>query len=107
MKGMPGGMQQFLKQANQMQQRMQKLQGELAGKQYDASSGGGAVTVVVSGESKIVSLKISDDVIKSGDAEMLQDLILTAVNEAIKKSKDSYETEMNKITGGLAIPGMF
>lgn len=107
MKGMQGGMQQLMKQVNQMQSRMKKLQDELALREYEATSGGGAVTIKVSGENILLNVKISDDVMKSGDAEMLQDLILTATNEAIKKSKETAQVEMEKVTGGVSIPGLF
>jgi len=107
MKGMQGGMQQFIKQANHLQAKVQKLQEELAVREYEASSGGNAVVAKVNGNHEIVSLKISDEVMKSGDAEMLQDLILTAVNEAVKSAKKTSETEMNKVTGGMSLPGLF
>lgn len=105
--GMPGGMAQLMKQANQMQIKMKKLQEELATRTYEASSGGGAVKVVINGQTVIQSVTISPDVIQSGDAEMLQDMILTAVNEAIKTAKDTSSKEMEKITGGMNLPGMF
>ena len=107
MKGMPGGMAQLMKQANQMQIKMKKTQEELALKEYEAASGGGAVKVKVNGDHKIINLTIDPEVMKSGDVEMLQDLITTAVNEAVKVAKDTSAKEMEKITGGLNIPGMF
>jgi DNA-binding YbaB/EbfC family protein len=107
MKGMPGGMQQFIKQANQLQAKAQKLQEEMATREFSASSGGDAVKVTVTGDNKIVKLEISEDVFKSGDQEMLQDLVLTAANEALKTAKKTSEDEMNKLTGGLSLPGLF
>jgi len=107
MKGMPGGLQAFIKQANQMQQRAQKLQEELAKKNFESSSGGGAVTAVVNGSYLIQSLSVKEDVVKSGDVEMLQDLILTAVNEAINSARKETEAEMAKLTGGVSMPGLF
>lgn len=107
MKGMPGGMAQLMKQANQMQMRMKKAQEDLALKEYEATSGGGAVAVKVNGDYKITNLTIDPEVMKAGDVEMLQDLITTAVNEAVKTAKDISAKEMEKITGGLNIPGMF
>lgn len=107
MKGMPGGMAQLMKQANQMQMKMKKTQEELALKEYEAASGGGAVKVKVNGDYKILSLTIDPEVMKSGDVEMLQDLITTAANEAMKIAKDTSAKEMEKVTGGLNIPGMF
>ena len=107
MKGFSGGMAQLMKQANQMQTRMKKTQDELAKHEYEASSGGGAVTVKVNGEYKMMSLTINNDVMKSGDVEMLQDLILTATNEAVKIARETSQKEMEKITGGMNVPGLF
>ncbi|XGC80687.1 YbaB/EbfC family nucleoid-associated protein [Bdellovibrio bacteriovorus] len=107
MKGMPGGMAQLMKQANQMQMKMKKAQEELSKKEYEASSGGGAVKVKVNGEHLLTSLTIDAEVLKAGDVEMLQDMILSATNEAIKTAKDTSSKEMEKITGGMNIPGMF
>ena len=105
--GMPGGMAQLMKQANQMQNKMKKAQEELAKREYEGTAGGGAVSVVVNGDHFIVSTKIDTEVMKSGDAEMLQDLIKAAVNDAVQKAKKTSQEEMEKITGGLGIPGMF
>lgn len=105
--GMPGGMAQLMKQANQMQMRMKKAQEDLAKKEYEASSGGGAVKVKVNGEYNILSLTISPDVMKDGDVEMLKDMILSATNEAMKTARETSAAEMGKITGGMNIPGMF
>jgi DNA-binding YbaB/EbfC family protein len=102
-----GGMAQLMKQANQMQLKMKKLQEELAQKDYDGTAGGGAVKVTVSGESVLKAVVISDDVFKSGDKEMLQDLILAAANDALKVAKETSSKEMEKITGGMNIPGLF
>lgn len=107
MKGMPGGMAQLMKQANQMQMRMKKTQEELAKREYEATSGGGAVKVKVNGDHLLLSLTIDPEVIKDGDAEMLQDMILSATNEAIKTARETSAKEMEKITGGMNIPGMF
>lgn len=104
---MPGGMAQLMKQANQMQMKMKKTQEELAQKTYEASSGGGAVKVTVSGDNVIKAISISADIMGSGDVEMLQDLIMTATNEALKTAKETSNKEMEKITGGLSIPGLF
>lgn len=107
MKGLPGGMAGLMKQANQMQNRMKKLQEELAQKTYEATSGGGAVKIVVTGENKITTVQIDPEVLKAGDVEMLQDMITTAANEALKTAKETSQKEMEKITGGLNIPGLF
>ncbi|WP_413612771.1 YbaB/EbfC family nucleoid-associated protein [Bdellovibrio sp. HCB-110] len=107
MKGMQGGMAQLMKQANQMQMKMKKAQEELAKKEYEATSGGGAVKVKVNGDHMITSLTIDPEVLKAGDVEMLQDMVMSATNEAVKVAKDTSAKEMEKITGGLNIPGMF
>ena len=107
MKGMPGGMAQLMKQANQMQMKMKKAQDDLALAEYEATSGGGAVKVKVNGNHMITALTIDAEVLKAGDVEMLQDMILSAVNEAVKTARDTSAKEMEKITGGLNIPGMF
>lgn len=96
----------LMKQARQLQERMARLQEELGTRTVEASSGGGMVTVVANGKNEIVSLKIDREVLGSGDAEMLQDLILAAVNEGIRKSQAMVSSEMSKLTGGLNIPGM-
>lgn len=104
--GMQGGMANLMRQANQLQIKMKKAQEELATREYQGTSGGGAVTVTVRGEHEMVGLKINDDVMKSGDIEMLQDLILTATNDALKKAKETSSAEMEKLTGGMSIPGL-
>ena len=107
MKGMPGGMAQLMKQANQMQMRMKKAQEELAQKIYDGTAGGGAVKITVTGENMVKTVTISAELMKSGDTEMLQDLILAATNDAMKVAKETSAKEMEKITGGMNIPGLF
>ena len=102
-----GGMQALMRQANQMQARMKKAQEEMATREFDATSGGGAVKAVVTGDGKLKSMLIQKEVIESGDAEMLQDLVVTAVNEALKTAKTTSDEEMSKITGGFSMPGMF
>lgn len=105
MKGMMGGMAGLMKQANQMQMKMKKMQEELATREFTATSGGGAVTAKVNGENKVLALTIDPEVIKSGDAEMLQDMVISALNEALKTAKDTSSQEMSKITGGMNLPG--
>jgi DNA-binding YbaB/EbfC family protein len=107
MKNFPGGMQSFMRQAQQMQAKMAKLQEELATKTIEASSGGGAVTAVTTGSQMLSAIKINKEVVNPEDVEMLQDLIMTAVNESLKKSKAMSETEMAKVTGGVSMPGLF
>lgn len=105
MKGF-GGMQQLMKQANQMQMKMKKLQEEFATREFVASSGGGAVEVTVLGESQIKTVNIDKDVFSEGDPEMLQDMLVLACNEALTKSKEEYKVASEKITGGMSLPGM-
>jgi len=102
--GMQGGMANLMRQANQLQLKMKKVQEELAEREYEGTSGGGAVTVKVKGQDQLISLKISDDVMKSGDVDMLQDMILTATNDALKKAKETHAAEMEKVTGGFNLP---
>ncbi len=104
---MQGGMANLMRQANQLQLKVKKMQEELSTREYEGTSGGGAVTVKVKGETEIISLKINDDVVKSGDVEMLQDLVLTATNDALKRARETHAKEMEKVTGGFNMPGMF
>lgn len=101
-----GGMHNLVRQANQMQTKMKKLQEELAEKEYTGTSGGGAVTVVVKGENTIHSIQIDPEIFKEGDAEMLQDMITTAANDALTSAKKDNEEQMEKITGPMNIPGV-
>lgn len=105
MKGMAGGMAGLMKQANQMQMKMKKLQEELATREFSGTSGGGAVTAKVNGDNKVLALTINPEVLTSGDAEMLQDMVISAVNDALKTAKDTSSQEMSKITGGMSLPG--
>lgn len=98
--------QNIMKQAQQMQAKMMKLQEELAAKTVEASAGGGMVTAVVNGKYELISLKIEKDVVNPDDVEMLQDLIVAALNEAIRKSQEMAQAEMAKLTGGINIPGL-
>ncbi|MCS6838595.1 MAG: YbaB/EbfC family nucleoid-associated protein [Bdellovibrionaceae bacterium] len=106
MKGFSGSMSELIRQANQMQTKMKKVQEELAKQTFEGSSGGGAIKVTVTGEYLVKSVTIDPEFLKTPDTEMLQDMILTAVNEAIKNAKETSQKEMQKITGGLAIPGL-
>lgn len=98
-------MQNMLKKAKKMQEEMQKMQDELRQKTVDVSVGGGAVSLSMSGDKLITSLKISKDAINPNDSEMLEDLITTAVNEASKKADEMIAQGMSKVTGGLGLPG--
>jgi len=101
------GMNEMLRQAQVMQRKMTQKQEELKGMEVEATSGGGMVTVKATGAQEIVSVAIEPSVVESGDVEMLQDLVLTAANEALKKSKELMEKELASVTGGLNIPGLF
>ena len=96
----------IMKQAQKMQAQMAKVQEELAQKTVEASAGGGMVTVVVTGKQEIMSIAIEPEVIDASDKEMLQDLVVAAVNEGLRKSQEMVAEEMKKITGGLQIPGL-
>ncbi|RJP90527.1 MAG: YbaB/EbfC family nucleoid-associated protein [Desulfobacteraceae bacterium] len=99
-------MKQLMKQAQQMQNKMARMQEEMALKTIEASSGGGMVKVVANGKQEIVSISIEKEVVDPEDVEMLQDLILAAVNEALAQSQKMVSSEMSKLTGGLNIPGL-
>lgn len=94
----------LMKQAQQMQERVKKLQEEAAGKTVEASSGGGMVTVVANGRQEVLSIKIDPSVVDPKDIEMLQDLVAAAVNEALRKSQDLMKEEMGKLTAGMGLP---
>jgi DNA-binding YbaB/EbfC family protein len=97
----------LLKQAQEMHAKIAQLQEEMAGKTVEASSGGGMVNIVMNGKQEVVSLRIDPEVANREDVEMLQDLIIAALNEAIRKSQEMMTEEMKKVTGGLNIPGLF
>ena len=100
------GMGQMMKQAQKLQSQMMKLQEELAEKTVESSSGGGMVTVVANGRQQIVTIKIENEVVDPDDVDMLQDLVLAAVNDALTKAQEMVSSEMGKLTGGLNIPGL-
>ena len=102
-----GGLGNIMKQAQQMQARIARVQQELETREVEATAGGGMVTARVNGKQQVLDLKIEKDVVDPEDVEMLQDLVLAAVNEAVKKSQDMIQEEMSKVTGGMNIPGMF
>ncbi len=97
----------MVKQAHAMQQKMAQIQEELGKQTVEASAGGGMVSAVVNGKQRLVSLKIEREAVDPEDVEMLQDLVMAAVNEAVKKSQELLQQEMGKLTGGLNIPGLF
>ena len=109
-KGVGGGngnMQSMIKQAKQMQEEMGKLQEELDVREYTVTAGGGAVTAVVDGKHIVKKLEIKPEVVDPEDVDMLADLVMAAVNEAIRQAVDTSEAEMSKITGGINMPGLF
>ncbi|MFP4226902.1 MAG: YbaB/EbfC family nucleoid-associated protein [Desulfobacterales bacterium] len=96
----------MMKQAQQLQNKMEKLQEEMADKTIEASAGGGMVKAVANGRQQIVSVSIEKEVVDPEDVEMLQDLIVAAINDALAQSQQMVSEEMNKLTGGMNIPGM-
>ncbi len=102
-----GNMNNMMKQVQKMQQQMEAAQKEIEDKEIETTSGGGAVNVVVTGKKVLKTLKIDPEVVDSDDVEMLEDLIVAAINEAFRKADEVSEQEMKKVTGGLNIPGMF
>ena len=99
-------MNDLMKQAQQMQKRMLEIREELANRTVEATVGGGMVTAVVNGQQEVKSLRITPEVVDPEDTEMLEDLIVAAVNEALQQSQELMSAEMSKLTGGLKIPGL-
>ena len=100
------GMGKMMKQAQQLQAKMLKLQEEMASKTVETTSGGGMIKVVANGKQQLVSIQIEKEVVDPDDVEMLEDLVLAAVNDALIKSNEMVAQEMGKLTGGLNIPGL-
>ncbi|HXL45053.1 MAG TPA: YbaB/EbfC family nucleoid-associated protein [Candidatus Binatia bacterium] len=96
----------IMKEAQKLQQQLAAVQEEVAKRKVDATAGGGMVTVEANGKQELVSIKIDREVINPDDAQMLEDLVLAACNEAIRKSRDMVQQELSKLTGGLKIPGL-
>lgn len=105
--GMPGNMGNLMKQAQRMQKQMEDKQKEMEEKTFEASSGGGAVVVTVSGKKEVTSIKLSEEVVDPDDIEMLEDLIVAATNEALRKLEEENASAMNSIAGGLGNLGGF
>lgn len=99
-------MMKLMKQAQSMQKNMEKIQADLAAREYEASSGGGVVKAVVSGGMQVTRVEIDPKVVDPADVEMLQDLVVSAVNSALENAREDAASEMAKVTGGLGIPGM-
>ena len=108
-RGMPGGMNQaaMMKQAQKMQQEMLRMQEEMENKTYSATAGGGVVTAEVSGKHQIVNLTIKEEAVDPDDVEMLQDMIIAAVNEAMRVAEADAANNMSRLTGGLNLGGLF
>ena len=96
----------IVKEAQKLQERLAAVQDEVAQRKVDATAGGGMVTVEVNGKQEVLSIKIDREVINPEDPQMLEDLVLAACNEALRKSKDMVQQELLKLTGGLKIPGL-
>ena len=106
--GMGGGnMGNMMKQMQKMQKQMEDTQKELELKEIEVTAGGGAIKAVVNGKKELLSIKIDESVVDPEDIEMLEDLVLAAVNEALRKAEDMMTKEMGKLTGGINIPGLF
>jgi len=103
--GMGMNMNNLMKQAQKMQRQMEQTQAELETRTFEVTSGGGAVKVVITGKKEITELLISPDVVDPDDIEMLQDLIMSAVNEAVRQADEAVTGEMSKLTGGMGLPG--
>ena len=105
--GGPTNMQGMIKQAQKMQEDMARVQEELDAREYTAAAGGGAVTATVEGKHLVKKLELKPEVVDPEDVEMLADLVMAAVNEAIRQAVDTSEQEMAKVTGGMNMPGLF
>jgi len=96
-----------MKQAKIMKQKLLEIQQELKKMEFEASAGGGAVKVKVNGDQEIIEVKIDRDMVDSGDMEMIEDMVMVAINDAVKQSKDEAKNKMASLTGGMDIPGLF
>ena len=105
--GMGGNMQQLMKQAQKMQQDMLKMQEEMESKEYEATVGGGVVKAVVNGKHEVLSISIAPEAVDPDDVEMLQDMIVGAVNEAMRKADTEASQNLSRLTGGLNLGGLF
>ncbi len=105
--GMPGNMNNLMKQAQRMQRQMEESQKELETKEFTAKSGGGAVEVTVTGKKEVTKVKLSEEVVDPDDIEMLEDLVMAATNEALRMAEEANAEVMSKMTGGLGMGGGF
>jgi DNA-binding YbaB/EbfC family protein len=104
--GMGGNMNNMMKQMQKMQKKMEELQAQIDATEIEATAGGGAIKVVVNGKKEVLDIEIDPSVVDPEDVEMLQDLVMAAVNEALRKAEDYSANEMKKVTGGMNIPGL-
>ncbi|MDP8256210.1 MAG: YbaB/EbfC family nucleoid-associated protein [Candidatus Alcyoniella australis] len=104
---MSKGLGNIMKMAKQAQAKIMQVQDEMASRSVEASSGGGMVVATVNGKQELLALKIEPDVLQDGDVEMVQDLVVAAVNEAMRKAQEMVAEEMSKVTGGMNLPGLF
>ncbi|MCR4943260.1 MAG: YbaB/EbfC family nucleoid-associated protein [Clostridium sp.] len=102
-----GNMNNLMKQAQMLQKQMQQAQKEIEESEFEASVGGGAVSVKVNGKKELLSVNIKPEVVDEDDVEMLEDLVLSAVNEALRKADENTANKMGKLTGGMNMPGLF
>lgn len=102
-----GNMNNLMKQAQMLQKQMQEAQKEIEVAEFEASAGGGAVTVRVNGKKEVLGINIKPEVVDADDVEMLEDLVLSAVNEALRKADEETSSKMGKLTGGMNMPGLF
>ena len=100
-------MQQMMKQAKMMQKKMAEVQEELKNMEFEASAGGGAVKVKVNGDQEILEIKLNNEMIDADDLDMVEDMVMVAINDALKQSKDESKNKMAGLTGGMNIPGLF
>ena len=109
-KGMGGGpqnMNAMIRQAQKMQEEMEVLQADLDAREYDVSAGGGVVNIKINGKKEILSIDIKPEIVDPDDIETLSDILVAAVNEAIKRVEDTNSAEMSKVTGNMSMPGLF
>jgi len=102
-----GNMQQLARQAQKLQQQMTKMQEEIEAREFEATAGGGMCTAKVNGKKELIGLTIKPEAVDPDDVDMLQDLVIAAVNEALREAADTMEREMGKFTGGFGMPGLF
>lgn len=105
--GMPNNMGNMMKQVQQMQKNMVKMQEEVEVKEFESTAGGGAIKVTVNGKKELINIELKEEIVDPDDIEMLQDLIIVAVNEAMREAGEVMEKSMGKMTGGMNIPGLF